>query len=141
MHDQTGLRGRATARVSLAALACLLGACISEHQPAGGPTAPAIGECRIPVGSPVIGATQALVAVRGFAFTPDTVRVRAGTTVTWVNCEPDGVDAHTSTAAGGTWESPFLPPGSTYSHTFEGAGRFDYFCVPHPFMRGVVVVE
>ena len=89
----------------------------------------------------MLGATGALVAIRGFAFQPEVVRVKPGTTVTWINCEPDGIDAHTSTSDAAVWASPFLAPGATYSHTFGVTGSFDYHCVPHPFMRGMVIVE
>ena len=125
----------------LAAIALLLGACVSERQDAAAPTGTVTGACTIPIGSPVLGSTQALVAIRNFSFQPDTVRVKRGTTVTWVNCENATTDAHTSTSVTELWNSPFLPPGSTYSHTFGDAGTFEYFCVPHPFMRGAVVVE
>lgn len=118
----------------------LLGACVSERQKAG-PTGVVEGECRIPIGSPILGSTQALVAIRNFAFSPETVHVKRGTTVTWVNCEPTTVDAHTTTSESSVWQSPFLPPGATYSHTFDAGGQFGYYCVPHPFMRGAVVVE
>lgn len=127
--------------LALAAIALLLGACVSERQDAGVPTGTVGGACTIPIGSPVLGSTQALVAIRGFSFQPETVRVKRGTTVTWVNCEDATVDAHTSTSATALWDSPFLAPGQTYSRTFDDAGAFGYFCVPHPFMRGAVVVE
>ena len=116
-------------------------ACFSEHQMATGPTGNVSGDCRIPVTSPIVGSTQAIVAIRNFSFQPATVRVKPGTVVTWVNCEPETVDSHSSKADGGQWNSPFLPPGATYSHTFTAAGQFGYFCEPHPFMRGVVIVE
>ena len=127
--------------LALAALAMLLGACVSERQDAAGPTGTVEGVCTIPIGSPVLGSTQALVAIRNFSFQPDTVRVKRGTTVTWVNCENATTDAHTTTSVTELWDSPFLSPGSTYSRTFEEVGAFGYFCVPHPFMRGAVVVE
>ena len=115
-------------------------ACFSDRQsitePPGGAAA-----CRIPVTSPIFGSTRALVAIRGFSFQPDTVRIRPGTVVTWVNCEPETVDAHTATSEDNLWDSPFLAPGESYTRTFSAAGTFDYFCVPHPFMRGVVIVE
>ena len=135
-------------RRSIASLACavgissaVIGGCFSERAHGGGPTGSLTGECRIPLNSPVVGATTAIVAIRGFAFQPEVVRVKAGTTVTWINCETEGVDAHTSTSNTALWQSPFLEPGATYSHTFGAAGSFDYHCVPHPFMRGIVVVE
>ena len=131
--------GALTAAAMMLAVA-LANGCFSERMHGTGPVAPT-GECRIPIDSPVIGTTGALVAVRGFAYSPDTLRVKPGTTVTWINCEPAGVDAHTATSDAAVWQSPFLEPGAMYSYTFGGAGLFDYHCVPHPFMRGVVIVE
>ncbi len=126
--------------VALGGTLFVAGACFSDRQsitePPGGDAA-----CRIPVTSPIFGSTRALIAIRGFSFQPDTVRIRAGTVVTWVNCEPETADAHTSTSEDELWDSPFLAPGESYTRTFAAAGTFDYFCVPHPFMRGVVIVE
>ena len=123
------------------AVAAGMAGCFSERAKASGPVGPTTGACRIPIGSPIIGATGALVAIQNFTFFPETLHVKPGTTVTWMNCEPETGEAHTSTADAGTWDSPFLSPGATYSHTFGGTGRFDYHCVPHPFMKGVVVVD
>jgi len=94
-------------------------------------------ECSVPETSP----TTRVVTMRNFGFHPQTVRIQPGTTVVWVNCEPGGREAHTSTSDAELWESPFLAPGASFSHTFPEAGRFDYFCVPHPTMQGAVVVE
>ena len=82
-----------------------------------------------------------MVALRDFAFLPDTIHVTAGTTVAWVNCELPGNDAHTTTADAGAWSSGFLDRGATYSRVFAQPGTFDYHCEPHPFMTGVVIVE
>lgn len=140
----------ASARLTLVSVAMVValgvallvgGACVSERQDAGVPTGTAQGACNIPIGSPIIGGTQALVAIRNFSFNPETLHVKRGTRVTWVNCENATTDAHTTTSVTGLWDSPFLPPGSTYSHTFDDAGAFGYSCIPHPFMRGAVVVE
>ena len=133
--------GLASVACTVALVTALVGGCFSERADDNGPLGPGNGECRIPLDSPIIGATGAIVAISGFAFEPATVRVKAGTTVTWVNCEGAGVDAHTATSDQAVWQSPFLEPGQMYSFTFPTAGTFDYHCVPHPFMRGVVVVE
>src|SRR5689334_6305047 len=111
------LAGAAACLLAVALL--VIGACVSERQKAGGPTGTVEGDCNIPVGSPIIGSTQALVAIRNFSFNPDTVHIKRGTTVTWVNCENVGIDAHTSTSDTQRWQSPFLSPGATYSHTFD----------------------
>ena len=99
-------------------------------------TAPVEGECRFPIGDGLPGST--VVVIRGFAFGPAEVRVRAGERVTWINCDED---AHTSTADGAEWQSPLLAPGDIFTQTFPSAGAFDYHCEPHPFMTGQVIVE
>ena len=106
--------------------------CFSQHET----TAPVAGVCSLPVGEGVPGST--LVVIRGFAFGPVDVRVRAGERVTWVNCD---TDAHTSTADAGQWASPLLAPGDAFNQAFLTAGEFTYHCEPHPFMTGRVIVE
>lgn len=120
--------------VSLAALACA-----AKQDTATGPVDPN-PLCALPVGS-VAGSGTALIAIRNFNFGPDTVRVKAGTTVTWVNCEQAPVDPHTTTSDTNVWMSLSLKPGDTFVFTFTQTGQFAYSCVPHPFMHGMVIVE
>ncbi|MGH7477495.1 MAG: plastocyanin/azurin family copper-binding protein [Longimicrobiales bacterium] len=131
-------RARAGLATGALTVTLLTLSCFSERQETTGPLE---GECRIALGGDVIGATAAVVAIRDFTFFPDTLRVTRGTRVVWLNCEPPEIDAHTSTSDTGIWSSPFLSTGQTFARTFEQSGSFDYFCVPHPFMRGVVIVE
>jgi plastocyanin len=138
MQTPTPLRVIITALALIAAIVAV--ACFSERQASTGPNL-VVGDCRIAVGSPIVGSTQALVALRNYGFHPDTLRVKPGTAVTWINCEPETVEPHTSNAENGEWHSGYLAPGTSYSRTFQTAGRFDYFCEPHPFMKGVVIVE
>src|ERR687895_1214943 len=103
---------------AMAALATgAIAGCFSERSATG----VVEGECRFPVGEGVPGST--VVLIRGFAFEPAEVRVRAGERVTWINCD---VDRHTSTADGGEWESPLLAPGDAFTMGFETAGDFSY---------------
>jgi plastocyanin len=81
------------------------------------------------------------VAMRNFEFLPDTLRVSVGDRVTWVNCEDDDVDPHTTTSDIGVWGSEFLFPGDTFAREFDQAGDFPYHCVPHADMEAVIVVE
>lgn len=79
------------------------------------------------------------VAITDFAFTPATIKIKKGTTVTWTN--NDSVE-HTVTAQkDGGPDSELLAQGKTYSFTFNEVGTFDYFCKPHPNMTGTVIVE
>ena len=109
-------------------------ACFSDRSATG----PATGTCRLPVDETVPGSV--LVPISNFAFRPAELHIHVGQTVTWLNCEEDAT-SHTSHANDETWSSPLLSPGTTFSHTFDQAGTFDYHCDPHPFMTGRVVVE
>ncbi len=82
-----------------------------------------------------------LVAIRNFAFLPDSVRLAAGTSVTWLNCGDAGAESHTSTSDGAVWNSPTLAPGQRYSHAFGATGTFPYHCSIHPGMTGKIVVQ
>jgi plastocyanin len=78
------------------------------------------------------------VAIQNFAFTPATVTVKVGSTVTWTNQDQD---PHTVTAMNdGPFHSAPMNTGDTYRYTFTKAGRFDYLCTIHPFMTATVVV-
>jgi plastocyanin len=77
------------------------------------------------------------VSIDNFAFAPATLTVKAGSTVTWTNHDEE---PHTVAASDGSFHSPGMGTGATYSHTFPTAGKFDYLCSIHPSMHGTVVV-
>ena len=112
-------------------------ACFSER--GSGPAVTGAAECRVPV--TVIDSMHYIIAIRDFAFHPDSLKVPPGATVTWVNCEDVGQEPHTTTSDSSVWNSPDLTSGSRFSHTFPAAGGFPYHCTPHPFMTGKVVVQ
>jgi plastocyanin len=103
---------------------------------------PAEANCSIRLDSPAIGTVGALVAMQDFRFQPQELRVPRGTRVTWVYCEPPGIDPHTTTSDTGLWDAEFTSSVDSFSRVFDQAGRFEYHCIPHAsFMRGVVIVE
>jgi plastocyanin len=77
-------------------------------------------------------------SIRNLAYTPARIEVTAGTTIRWTN--GDQVD-HTVTAVDGSWDSGVIRPGATWERTFTAPGTYDFFCTPHPFMKGIVVVR
>ncbi|MGO8769223.1 MAG: plastocyanin/azurin family copper-binding protein [Mycobacterium sp.] len=87
-------------------------------------------------GSPAAVAGDA-VSIDNFAFAPATLSIRAGGTVTWTNRDEE---PHTVAATDGSFHSPGMGTGATYSHAFPTAGTFDYVCSIHPMMHGTVVV-
>lgn len=83
-------------------------------------------------------AASASVTISDFKFTPDTVTVNEGDTVTWTN---DGPTVHTATAEDGSFDTGVLEKGESGSATFTQAGTINYICSPHPYMKGKVVVQ
>lgn len=77
------------------------------------------------------------VSIKGFKYTPETITVKVGDTVTWTNS--DSV-AHTATADDGSWDTGSIGTGESKEVIFTKAGTFSYHCTPHPFMKGKVVV-
>jgi plastocyanin len=105
---------------------------------------PPVGDPFEPVPPPGSAAT-ASVSIVDFGFSPATITVAAGTTVTWVNT---GQSIHSVTSDTGAFDSnpscptgPCLDPGASYSHAFAAGGRFAYHCRVHPNMTGTVVVN
>jgi len=103
---------------------------------------------------PPVGAAQVAITKDGWvdptnaskAFDPNTITIKVGTTVTWTNQDAmlHTVTSGTSTGTAGTpdgqFNSGFIAEGATWSHTFTAAGEFPYFCTPHPWMIGKVIV-
>jgi plastocyanin len=104
---------------------------MSGMPPAAGPSSGASA-----TGSPAAAAGDQ-VTIDNFAFAPATLTVKAGSTVTWTNKDEE---PHTVAAADGSFHSPGMGTGATFSHTFPTAGKFDYVCSIHPMMHGTVVV-
>ena len=89
-------------------------------------------------------AGKSAVAVKQFQFMPAELAVQAGTEVTWTN-EDDILHTATSGATPGTSDGQFDGPmdgkGKGFSHTFNQAGRYPYFCSRHNSMTGTIVVQ
>ncbi|MFA6050318.1 MAG: IPT/TIG domain-containing protein [Candidatus Paceibacterota bacterium] len=68
------------------------------------------------------------VSITNNTFTPQTVSINPGDTVTWTN---NGTHAHTVTADNGNFNSGLLQPGQSYSYTFSSSGTVRYYCIPH----------
>ncbi|HXI20231.1 MAG TPA: cupredoxin domain-containing protein, partial [Gemmatimonadales bacterium] len=79
------------------------------------------------------------VRIDNFQFSPETIRIPAGKSVTWVNA--DDVPHRIASADGGFAPSPPLDTDQRFTLGFARPGRFRYFCALHPRMTGTVVVE
>lgn len=81
---------------------------------------------------------SASVTIDNFAFSPASLTVATGATVTWTNNQTAN---HTVTGDAGEFDSAQLPDGASFSQTFDTAGTFAYHCEIHPNMTGTVTVE
>ena len=91
----------------------------------------------LPAGTSVPGCEET-----NACYVPSSVNIGVGETVTWSN---DDTAAHTVTSGSvggvdGIFDSSIFTAGTTFSHTFEEEGTFDYFCMVHPWMVGNVIV-
>ncbi len=80
------------------------------------------------------------VELKGFAFAPETLTVKAGTVVEWVNLD-SAQHTVTSTSGPESFDSKKLEQNGRYSFTFTKPGTYEYYCELHPGMKGKVVVE
>jgi plastocyanin len=88
-------------------------------------------------GSSNMAPTAATVSIKNMAFSPGSLSVTTGATVTWTNSD---TTLHTVTADDGSFNSGNIAIGAIYSKVFSTAGTFSYHCILHPEMNGKVVV-
>ena len=95
----------------------------------------------IPAGSSVPGCEE-----DNTCWIPNEVTVDVGGEVTWT---VDDSAAHTVTSGtpsdsdsvGAMFDSGLLLVDGEFKYTFDEAGTVDYFCIVHPWMQGMVIVQ
>lgn len=103
------------------------------------PSTPVVVEVTVPSGSGVPGCDET-----NECFIPYEVSIGVGDELSWYN---DDTAAHTVTSGSpsdgpdGMFDSGIFMAETTFSHTFDEAGTFDYFCIVHPWMKGIVQVS
>jgi len=76
-------------------------------------------------------------------YLPYDVSVSVGATVSWSNDDSAAhtVSSGTPSAVSGEFDSGLFMAGSYFEFTFDEAGTYDYFCMVHPWMTGIVNVS
>ena len=87
---------------------------------------------------PAALAADTTIDIAGFAFSPQSVTVKVGDTVTWANSDAQG---HTASADNGAWDTGTISGNSSKSVTMTTAGTFAYHCKIHESMTATLVVE
>lgn len=85
-------------------------------------------------------AEDARVAVGHNRLAPSELTVKAGTSVTFEN-QDEMPGGHTIVADDGSFQSPGLAKGQSWSHTFDEPGTHGYSIKEHPSAKGSITVE
>lgn len=88
-------------------------------------------------GSTVYAAQTVEITIQDYSYSPSTVVIKPGDTVKWINTVEN---QHTVTSGkdgvtDGLWDSKRLNKGESFSYTFDKAGTYTYFCVPHSVFK------
>jgi plastocyanin len=94
------------------------------------------GEMKDP-GSP--GNQQNRIEIKDFAFNPQTITIKAGEKVTWINRDEE---PHTVISVEKQFKkSTALDTDQEFTITTGAPGTYTYFCSVHPKMTGTIIVE
>ena len=77
------------------------------------------------------------VVIEGTRYDPETLTVKRGETVVWINKDPF---PHTVTATG-VFDSHSIGPNRSWRYTARNTGQYAYVCTLHPNMKGSLKVE
>lgn len=88
--------------------------------------------------NPDEGTEPVTISIEDFKFGPSEIKIKKGTTVIFKNLD-DVV--HTATAKDSSFDTGDLKNGEQKSVLFNETGTFEYYCKPHPFMTGKIIVE
>lgn len=85
-----------------------------------------------------VAAATHTVVMEGVAFVPETLTIKPGDTVVWVNKDPF---PHTATAQDRSFDSGEMGADKTWKVTVRKKGKVPYLCTLHPTMKGTLIVE
>ncbi|MDX6708530.1 MAG: hypothetical protein QOI48_4376 [Solirubrobacteraceae bacterium] len=107
--------------------------------PAHGSPAPAEPPPPAPAQPPAPPASTQAVEIHNYAFSPASLTVAPGTSVTWKN--HDDADHNVTQSRGSALKSKSFGKDATFSYTFSQPGTYAYACSLHPQMKGAVTVQ
>src|SRR5437762_6716049 len=85
------------------------------------------------------GNQQNRIEIKDFAFNPQTLKVKSGEKIAWVNRD---VEPHTVVSVEKQFKkSSALDTDQEFTITAGAPGTYTYFCSVHPKMTGTIVVE
>jgi plastocyanin len=113
-----------------------------------GGTTPTTGTTPTPaVTATQVGNAQSVMIITNssgsFAFSPASLTIKSGTTVTWKNTTavPHTVTSDDGKSFDSGTANPIAAQSGTFSFTFATPGTFAYQCAIHPFMKATISVK
>jgi plastocyanin len=86
-----------------------------------------------------VGDKKNAIEIKDFAFNPQTLKVKSGEKITWINRDEE---PHTVVSVGKKFQkSSALDTDQEFTITAGAPGTYEYFCSVHPKMTGTIVVE
>lgn len=143
-------RQRAWLLIFAVAALVLLAACGGDNGSGTGttPTAATGNTPTVSATTPTTSGNAMAVSIingttNAYAFSPATITIKVGTTVTWTNMTsaPHTVTSDDGKSFDSGISNPITASGGTFSHTFMTAGTFAYHCQFHPFMKATIIVQ
>lgn len=80
------------------------------------------------------------ITYKNFAVVEKAIKVKKGTTVTWINEDSAKHDVTPDMETEEFKTSELFGKGETYEVTFNTPGTYSYYCSPHPYMKGTIEV-
>jgi plastocyanin len=78
------------------------------------------------------------LAIKDFMFVPNSLTVKAGTAVTWVNQDDE---PHSVVSDTGLFRSGAVDTNEKFSFKFDKPGTYHFTCAIHPRMVGTIIVQ
>jgi plastocyanin len=135
--DRIGRPSRFVILARFSAVLALVLTALAADVAAGSPGASAAG------GPTVMIVNMGGTCTSAFCYQPNKISINSGTTVTWINTTSFSHTVTRCTLAacgvgGGTgrdagFGSSVIPPGGSYTFTFDGKGTYIYYCMIHGY--------
>lgn len=134
--------------LALSALIVILAACGGTSTSSGAASTPTTSAPSTPAATATQASNGPAVMITTdssgtFAFSPTSLTIKAGTTVTWTNktSAPHTVTSDDGKSFDSGASNPIAAQSGTFSFTFKTPGTFAYHCTFHPFMKATIIVQ
>ena len=91
-----------------------------------------------PPAQQVAATNEAEISIENFHYMPETLTVKAGTAVTWINRDEE---PHNVVSLDRVFRSKAIDGGEKFTFVFDKPGTYKYICAVHPHMQGTVIVQ